>query len=76
MTSNARAGGRLLGSLRSADGKGLARIEDRYDTDVDDLWSAITDPDRLARWYGRVEGEPGDGPTDDQLLPGLTLSER
>lgn len=57
MSSNARSGSRILGSLRSADGKGLVRIEDRYDTDIDDLWSAITDPDRLARWHGRVEGD-------------------
>jgi uncharacterized protein YndB with AHSA1/START domain len=50
MTSNAGSGSRVLGSLRSADGKGVVRIEDRYDTDIDDLWSAITSPDRLARW--------------------------
>jgi uncharacterized protein YndB with AHSA1/START domain len=48
---------RILGSLRSADGKGVVRIEDRYDTDIDDLWAAITDPARLARWHGRVEGD-------------------
>ena len=57
MTSNARAGGRILGSLRSADGKGVVRMEDRFDTDIDDLWSAITDPARLARWIGEVEGD-------------------
>jgi uncharacterized protein YndB with AHSA1/START domain len=57
MTSNADAGTRILGSLRSADGKGVVRIEDRYDTDIDDLWAAITDPARLARWYGQVEGD-------------------
>jgi uncharacterized protein YndB with AHSA1/START domain len=57
MTSNARPGTRILGSLRSADGKGVVRIEDRYDTDIDDLWSALTDPGRLARWYGQVEGD-------------------
>jgi uncharacterized protein YndB with AHSA1/START domain len=57
MTSNARPGARILGSLRSADGKGAVRIEDRYHTDIDDLWSAITDPGRITRWYGRVEGE-------------------
>ena len=48
---------RILGSLRSADGRGVVRIEDRYDTDIDDLWSALTDPGRLARWYGQVEGD-------------------
>jgi uncharacterized protein YndB with AHSA1/START domain len=57
MTSNARAGARILGSLRSADGKGVVRVEDRFDTDIDDLWSAVTDPRRLARWLGEVEGD-------------------
>ena len=57
MTSNARPGTRILGSLRSADGTGVVRIEDRYDTDIDDLWSALTDPGRLARWYGEVAGD-------------------
>jgi uncharacterized protein YndB with AHSA1/START domain len=57
MTGNARRNSRILGSLRSEDGVGVVRIEDRYDTDIDDLWSAITDPARLARWHGQVEGD-------------------
>jgi uncharacterized protein YndB with AHSA1/START domain len=57
MTSNARGSGRILGSLRSADGKGIVRIEDRFDTDIDDLWSALTEPRRLARWMGEVAGD-------------------
>jgi uncharacterized protein YndB with AHSA1/START domain len=57
MTSDARAGHRLLGSLRSAEGKGSVRMEDRFDTPVGDLWSALTDPRRLARWLGEVEGD-------------------
>jgi len=57
MTSNARPGARILGSLRSADGKGVLCMEDRFDTDVDDLWSALTGPRRLARWIGDVEGD-------------------
>ncbi|HEX8917158.1 MAG TPA: SRPBCC domain-containing protein [Chloroflexota bacterium] len=57
MTNSERGGGRILGSLRSADGKGIVRIEDRFDSEIDDLWSALTDPDRLARWYGQVEGD-------------------
>ncbi|MCB1300874.1 MAG: SRPBCC domain-containing protein, partial [Tetrasphaera sp.] len=24
---------------------------------MDDLWSALTEPDRLARWIGTVDGE-------------------
>jgi uncharacterized protein YndB with AHSA1/START domain len=57
MTSNAAGGGRILGSLRSADGKGVVRMEDRFDTDITDLWSALTDPRRLAGWLGEVEGD-------------------
>jgi len=53
MTGNTR----ILGRLRSADGRGVVRIEDRYDTGIDDLWSAITDPVRVARWYGEVTGD-------------------
>ena len=59
MTSNARPGTRIVGSLRSADSAGVVRVEERYATDIDDLWSALTDPDRLARWYGQVDGELG-----------------
>jgi uncharacterized protein YndB with AHSA1/START domain len=57
MTSNAPGRDRILGTLRSEEGKGVVRMEDRYDTDIDDLWSALTDPPRLARWYGEVEGD-------------------
>ena len=57
MTSSTPPGTRILGSLRTADGKGAVRMQDRYDTDIDDLWSAITDPRRVARWLGEVEGD-------------------
>ncbi len=57
MTSNARPDTRILGRLRSADGAGVVRIEDRYDTGIDDLWSALTEPGRLARWWGRLDGD-------------------
>lgn len=57
MTTNAPGGSSILGSLRSADGAGVVRMEDRFDTDVHDLWSALTDPERLAHWLGEVEGD-------------------
>jgi uncharacterized protein YndB with AHSA1/START domain len=57
MTETERTGHRILGTLGSADGKGVVRVQDRYDTDIDDLWSALTDPRRLARWLGEVEGD-------------------
>jgi uncharacterized protein YndB with AHSA1/START domain len=47
-----------VGSLRRThDGKGMVRMEDLFDTNIDNLWSAITDPARLARWVADVEGD-------------------
>jgi uncharacterized protein YndB with AHSA1/START domain len=57
MISDATAGNRIVGTLRTADGKGVVRIEDRFDTGIDDLWSALTDPGRLARWLGEFDGD-------------------
>ncbi len=47
----------VLGSLHTLDGEGVVRMEDRLGTGIDDLWGALTDPDRLAHWYGEVEGQ-------------------
>jgi uncharacterized protein YndB with AHSA1/START domain len=57
MTSNAPAGQRILGTLRSENGVGVVRIEDRLDAAIDEVWSALTEPERLAQWYGDVEGD-------------------
>src|SRR3954451_6585705 len=57
ITGKAGAGNRILGRVRAADGKGAVRMEDRFETDAADLWSAITDPQRVARWLGDVEGD-------------------
>ncbi len=47
----------VLGSLRSTDGHGVVRVEDRFDAGINDLWGAITDPRRLAHWYGEADSE-------------------
>jgi uncharacterized protein YndB with AHSA1/START domain len=57
MSDNMRAGIGVVGTLRAVDGSGVVRMEDRYDTDIDDLWSALTDPPRLARWLADIEGD-------------------
>jgi uncharacterized protein YndB with AHSA1/START domain len=57
MTSEDHADPRILSSLRSADGKGIVRIESRFRTDPGDLWPALTDPGRLARWLGEFDGD-------------------
>ncbi|MGY4773452.1 SRPBCC family protein [Kribbella sp. CWNU-51] len=55
--SSSEDGPRILGRLGSVDGAGVVRMEDRFDTDIDDAWSAVTEPRRLARWLGQVEGD-------------------
>ena len=57
MTNDTEAGARIVGTLRAEAGKGIVRMEDRYETDVEDLWSAVTDPSRLARWVAEVDGD-------------------
>lgn len=39
------------------DERGVVRVEDVYDTDIEDLWEACTKPERLARWIAQVEGD-------------------
>ena len=54
MTSDPRLDRQVLGSLRSAGGTGVVRVEYRYSTGIDELWSALTDPAAwpagTARW--------------------------
>ncbi len=57
MTAGTPGSVRTLGTLRTADDKGIVRLEERFDTDIADVWSALTDRRRLARWLGVVEGE-------------------
>jgi len=37
--------------------RGAVRVEDVYDTGIDDLWQACTVPDRLGRWIAEVSGD-------------------
>jgi uncharacterized protein YndB with AHSA1/START domain len=56
-----KSGISIEGTLHSANGVGVVRLDARFESDCDDLWSALTDPERLAFWYGRVEGDLHDG---------------
>lgn len=55
MTSNGSL--RILGSLRAVDGIGAVRMDDVLAATIEGVWSALTDPGRLARWLGEVDGE-------------------
>lgn len=46
------------GTMRAIDAtRGAVRVEDVYDTGIDDLWEACTTPERLARWIAQVSGD-------------------
>ncbi|HYH72553.1 MAG TPA: SRPBCC domain-containing protein [Nocardioides sp.] len=48
----------IIGTMRAVDEtRGAVRVEDVYDTDIDDLWEACTTPERLARWIAEVSGD-------------------
>ena len=57
MNSSAPSGGRILGTLGTTDGKGIVRVQDHVDAGIGTVWAAITDPSRLASWWGEVEGD-------------------
>ncbi len=52
------------GSVGPEEG-GRTRLEFRrtWPDDADDVWAALTDPRRTARWIGTYEGERGNGAT-------------
>ncbi|WP_139142572.1 SRPBCC domain-containing protein [Humibacillus sp. DSM 29435] len=48
----------MTGTMRALDDeRGAVRVEEVYDTDIDDLWLACTTPERLARWIAEVSGD-------------------
>ena len=47
-----------IATMRALDEtRGAVRVEDLYDTDIDDLWQACTTPERLGRWIAHVDGD-------------------
>ena len=53
---------KLIATLHALDeAHGAIRVEDVFDTDIDDLWEACTAPERLARWIAEVSGDLGVG---------------
>ncbi|MGC1405899.1 MAG: SRPBCC family protein [Candidatus Dormiibacterota bacterium] len=49
---------KIIGTMRALDEqRGAIRVEDMYDTEIEDLWEACTDPERLARWIAEISGD-------------------
>jgi uncharacterized protein YndB with AHSA1/START domain len=45
------------GTLHSVNGEGVVQLKGKFRANRDDVWSALTDPQRLSRWFGKVEGD-------------------
>jgi len=61
MSDTRTTASRIIGTMRPVDDPaadtGIVRMHDRFDTTIDDLWSAITERDRAARWIGALDGD-------------------
>ncbi|HUZ40375.1 MAG TPA: SRPBCC domain-containing protein [Acidimicrobiales bacterium] len=55
MTENPESA--IVGTLHADGGEGLVRMSALFQTGIENLWSALTESQRLARWYGNFEGE-------------------
>lgn len=70
----------LLGTLQEGrDGVGVS-FNRAYATPVEDLWNAVSDPERLAQWFAPVEGDLREGARftmrfDDGDVPGCHIIE-
>jgi uncharacterized protein YndB with AHSA1/START domain len=51
----------ILGVIRADGDRRAVRFEWHYGTDQADLWEALTEPERLARWFATVRGDLSEG---------------
>jgi uncharacterized protein YndB with AHSA1/START domain len=56
-----RLAGQSVRTVTTVGDRAAVRVTRPFATDVDDLWEAWTDPDRLARWLGVISGERREG---------------
>ncbi len=53
---------KIIGTMRAlGQTRGAVRVENMYDTGINDLWEACTTPERLARWIAEVSGDLREG---------------
>ena len=49
------------GRVETQAGKHLLVLEREFKAPIEDVWAAVTESDRLARWIGRWDGDPTSG---------------
>ena len=56
------------GHRRVVDGETYCEWQRTFHAPIDDVWAAVTEPERLARWIGTWTGDPTDGHVKFQML--------
>ena len=64
MTTNPTATGRR----EERDGRAYVVLTRTFRAPVEDVWAAVTEPERLARWIGTWSGDPKEGEVEFQML--------
>ena len=59
---------RPTGRLEQRDGTSYVVIERSFRAPIEDVWAAVTDPDRMARWIGTWDGDPRSGTVQFRML--------
>jgi uncharacterized protein YndB with AHSA1/START domain len=49
------------GTIEGVDGVPRLRVVRELRAPIDDVWAAVTEPERLARWIGTYRGDPATG---------------
>ena len=57
-----------LGTIIEVDGRHVLTQVRTFDAPIEDVWAAVTEPDRLARWIGTWTGDPTQGSVDFRML--------
>jgi uncharacterized protein YndB with AHSA1/START domain len=69
------------GAIELRDGQHVLVQTREFHAPIEDVWAAVTEPDRLARWIGTWEGDPASGSVQFRMLfegdhPGETMTIR
>lgn len=57
-----------LGTITQQDGRYVLTQVRTFSVPIEDVWAAVTEPERLARWIGTWTGDPESGSVSFQML--------
>lgn len=56
------------GTKQVHDGETYVEFTRKFRAPIEDVWAAVTDPDRMARWVGTWNGDPATGEVQFRML--------